>query len=51
MDNIELYKALAKARTEFTKVKFDSVNPHFKTSLPAWLVCTTQLLMRCQQMV
>ena len=30
MDNIELYKALAKARTEFTKVKFDSVNPHFK---------------------
>ena len=26
MDNIELYKALAKARTEFTKVKFDSVN-------------------------
>jgi len=30
IDNIELYKALAKARTEFTKVKFDSVNPHFK---------------------
>tara|TARA_R110002072_G_scaffold91834_1_gene204716 strand:- start:41 stop:607 length:567 start_codon:yes stop_codon:yes gene_type:complete len=30
IDNIELYKALAKARTEFTKVKFDSMNPHFK---------------------
>jgi hypothetical protein len=30
IDNIELYRALAKARTEFTKVKFDSVNPHFK---------------------
>ena len=30
MENVELYKALAKARMEFTKVKFDSVNPHFK---------------------
>jgi len=30
IDNTELYKALAKARTEFTKVKFDSMNPHFK---------------------
>ena len=32
MENVELYKALAKARMEFTKVKFDSVNPHFKNS-------------------
>ena len=29
MDNIELYKALAKARTEFTKVNFDSKG-HYK---------------------
>ena len=28
IDNIELYKALVKARTEFTKVTFDSVNTY-----------------------